>query len=579
MKNTAVNRAITIQTIRAAVESGTGLRGACAEAGVSVQWFNRWNGRFLTAGVDGLHDLPRSGRPPCCVLTDDDKKALRSAYLRSNLRDRAGSMTLAARMCAKDGKLSAPVAEAILRPRSSKHCLPLDIKRAVRASAAEVARYRDPDSGLNDGQYTPGWLRMSDDGSRRLCPNERWVGDDASVNVGVCVPWERGGDKCSNKFKVRVARFQLLALIDCATDFCVGYSYVLRSNDAYTAADVVNMMWRVATLRGGMPYGMVCEGGSWQAERTVNFLKSSGCQLISAKGRPNQKLIEGWFNRLWSVMSIRLPAYGQIGRKRGEMAKENDLWMRCRKGIEDPRKHFPMLSEFYSALDSSIDYCNTEVTGPTRNYGSWIPAESYAAKSGAFPAMDLLPLAAGIRRYALPVRERRIVRRGGMAFVRAVSPLGFSHEYAFAMRDGAMFDGAPAFVSFDPSDPQAGAVFELAEHWHDLRAGRVLDESAVCISSAPVLDRTQSGFWHVGFLDPRREAAAVKRNSRALVGTRVAAFDERGVVARHDETFDESGAVRDSFGLGDRPPAPVPVDLGYDNDVDLAALERAAGIA
>ena len=95
----------------------------------------------------------------------------------------------------------------------------------MRSAPAEVARYRDPKAGQNDGIYTPGWLRMATDGSRRLLPGERQVWDDASVNVGVVVPWTRGGDACSDKFGVRVARFQLLLGIDCATDFVCGYGY------------------------------------------------------------------------------------------------------------------------------------------------------------------------------------------------------------------------------------------------------------------------------------------------------------------------------------------------------------------
>ena len=47
-------------------------------------------------------------------------------------------------------------------------------------------RFRDPNSGLNDGIYIPGWLRMVEDGSRRLRAGEQEVWDDLSVNVGVC---------------------------------------------------------------------------------------------------------------------------------------------------------------------------------------------------------------------------------------------------------------------------------------------------------------------------------------------------------------------------------------------------------
>lgn len=575
------DRAAKIATVRSLLKGTPSLSRACAEAGVSPQWYRRWSERFAAAGLAGLDDLPRTGRPPQAELTGADRDALRRAYLRSNLRAKAGSMTLAARWCAKTGLLSEPAAAAILKPRASKHLLPADVRRACRASAAEVARYRDPKAGLNDGIYVPGWLRMTADGSRRLCPNERWVGDDASVNVGVCVPWTRGGDRCSERFGVRVARFQLLALLDCATDFCPGYAYVMRSNDAYTAADVAGMMWRVAALRGGMPREMVLEGGAWQAERVTAFLRSCGALPVDARGRPNQKLIEGWFNRLWTVMSLTLPPCGQVGRFRGEMGAEKELWTRCRKGTEDPRAHFPMMGAFFKALDAAIDYCNTE-TVESKEYGTWIPCESYAAADGLFPALPLNPLPEGIRRFALPVRAYRVVRRGGMVFARAASPLGWPHDYAFAMRDGAMFDGAPVYVSFDPSDVRAGAAVELAENWRDLRAGRVLDESAPCVSAAPELVRSRAGEWSALTLDPRAEAAAVKRASRALVGARVAAFDGRGAVARQDLAYAADGSEASRFGFGGREPAAAAVaeDGGYDNGaVDFAALEKEAGIA
>jgi hypothetical protein len=572
-------RAAAVAAVRRALAGGDPLRAACAAEGVSAQWFLRWEGRLAREGLDGLEDLPRTGRPPLAELTEGDRAALRRAYLQSNLNRDGGSMTLAARHCARAGLLSEAAAAAVLKPRASKHAVPADVRRACRAGAAEAARYRDPSAGLNDGIYVPGWLRMGAGGGR-LRPNERWVGDDASVNAGVCVDWARGGDRCSERWGVRVARFQLLALLDCATDLCVGYTYVMRQNDAYTAADVVGAMHRVAALRGGMPREMVCEGGAWQAARTKAFLETCGTRLVSAKGRPNQKLIEGWFGRLWTVMSLTLPPDGQVGRFRGEMAREKDLWTRCRTGAEDPRLHFPALETFFRALDSAILYLNAERI-ESREYGIWVPQEAYAAADGEFAALPLAALPRGIRRYALPVRAPRTVRRGGMVFVRAGGPLGWPHGYAFAMRDGAGWDGAPVTVAFDPADIRAGAHVELAAHWRDARAGRVLDEAAACVSAAPVLDRTAGGLWSAGVLDPRREAAAVKRASRALVGARVAAFDGRGRTATHTaELPADGGPAREAYGFGGGPaPARVPESLGYDNAVDFAALERAAGIA
>lgn len=581
MKDKTQERANILQNIRSAVSRGVGINGACADAGVSPAWFQRWNGRYLESGLYGLSDQPRPGRPRNVEPTEEDAKVLRRNFLKSNLNKKAGSMTLAARYAAKTGQLSEALAAEILKPRASKHLLPTAVRLCCRASGAEVARYRDPKAGQNDGLFVPGWLRMTEDGSRRICPNERWVGDDASVNVGVVVPWTRGGDRCSEAFGCRVARFQLLMLIDCATDMIMGYNYVMRANDAYTASDVVSTLHKVAVLRGGMPAQMVMEGGSWQAERTVSYLKACGTQLISAKGRPNQKLIEGLFNRLWSVMSLTLPPYGQIGRFRGEMGKEKDLWMRCRKGSEDPRRHFPSLTEFLKAVDDAIDYCNTEQC-ESPDYGIWVPFESYGALSGQFPKMALNPIPQGLRRYAMPVRVERVLRRAGMAFCRHLDPFGYPHEYAFAVREGAFYDGARVIVSFDPMEIRQGASVELADNWRDLRAGRVLDEAALCVSPAPVLDRTRN-FYHIGTLDPRKSAAEVKRKGRALVGERVAAFDERGVVARSAEEIlmTEDGGQRTArqYAFGAKEPVAVQAEPDYDNAVDFDALYKAAGIA
>ena len=70
-----------------------------------------------------------------------------------------------------------------------------------------------------------------------------------------------------------------------------GYAFVVHGNDAYGAADVVRALHSVWQGHGRMPKQVVMEGGSWQAHRTLRFLEAAGVRLISAKGRPNQKLI------------------------------------------------------------------------------------------------------------------------------------------------------------------------------------------------------------------------------------------------------------------------------------------------
>jgi len=488
---------------------------ACAEAGVSVAWYRRWAGRLAEAGLEGLKDLPRSGRPPLVLVSAEDAATLRSAYLKSNRGRGLGSMTMAARNMAYRGRLAPELCAEILRERASKHQLPREVVRAMRAAPAEVQRYRDPKAGQNDGIYTPGWLRMVADGSRRLLPGERQVWDDASVNVGVVVPWTRGGDACSDRWGVRVARFQLLLGVDCATDYVCGYGYVMRDNDAYNGGDVVRVMHKAWSLTGLAPQEVVLEGGAWQAQKVLAFLEAAGVRPISAKGRPNQKLVEGYFNRLWTALSIELPAQGQVGRFRGEMAAENQAWMRCRKGVADPRRYFPMLDEFLAALEGAIEFVNAERV-ESAQYGTWHPAEAqrgWEAQAQALPA--------GLWRHALPVDEVRKCRRRGLVGVRAESPFGFAHDYLFTAPDLYRWEGAALRVQFDPHLIAIGAEISLAKAWQEWSAGTVVAEGAQCISAAPDVAAV------LGWLDNRAAARAGKRASRALVATSVAAFDPR----------------------------------------------------
>ncbi|MEY2633946.1 MAG: hypothetical protein RIR00_2600, partial [Pseudomonadota bacterium] len=548
------------------IAAGMDEKAACSAAQVPQTSYQRWAERVADEGMGGLADRERSGRPAMIVLDDAEAEALRRAYLRSNMAANSGSMTMAARWLAKDPEscLRPETREAILKERASKHALPVEVRRACRASAAEVARYRDKKAGLNDGIYAPDTMRLSD--GVPLAPGQRQVWDDASVNVGVVVPWQRGGDACSDRWGVRVARFQLLLGIDCATQFCVGYQYVMRPSDGYRAEDVVTALDNVWGLAGGSPLECVMEGGSWQAKRTLEYLKAAGVQVISAKGRPNQKLVEGFFNRLWTAMSISLPARGQVGRFRGEMAAENADWRRARDGVIDPRDCFPDLTEFLSCLDRAISYCNAERC-ESRHRAPWVPAEAYGN-----PKLHQLP--AGLReRYALPVREVRTMRRG-MVRVRTESPFGWPHDYMFAPDEGYRFDGAQVTVSFDPARIHEGAHISLAAAFHDMPAGKEIDAAAVCISAAPELVKDSRGVWAVSVNDGIADAIAAKRASRAAVGAQVAAFDGRGVRAR--KALHEGG---EAIGIGTlaRPTVPEP-DAPAQDDYDFEQAERELGL-
>jgi len=574
----AAERTQRFMQVKGLMAGGSKIVPACKAAGISRASYDRWVPRFEAAGREGLEDLPRSGRPPMIELSKDSKDYLRKTYLRSNLNHEAGSMTFAARYSAKnpDSPLTDAERDAILKVRSSKHLLPVDVRRACRASGAEVARYRGgAKAGQNDGIFTPGWLRMADDGSRRLVPGERQVWDDASINAGVWAPWARGGDKTSDKFGVRVSRFQLLACIDCATDMCVGYSYVMRASDGYGAADVCGALWRSWQLNGYAPVECVMEGGSWQAERTLDFLAAAGVRMISAKGRPNQKLVEGWFNRLWTVLSVMLPARGHVGRFRGEMVQGNSDWMRCRAGRADPRDFFPSLTEFLTALDKAIAYLNSERV-ESRQYGNWVPGDVYGAQ--AVKGQELRP---GLRRFGLPVRVKRKIGRGGMVKVREPDQFGYPQDFRFVADNMFRFIGAPVWVSFDPFDVSGGAIVELAGNWLDHKSGLIVSEAATCVSSLSELIRVGDG-WIVREGDARGVARDIKRKSRALIGTQVAVHDERGVKARHAEHESAPGESEKQFTLGNvKPVVPeyLPDDFDVDATPDFSKQEELAGVS
>lgn len=567
---TAKDRIARVRAVEREMAARATLSLACFRVGVSPSWFSRWSARLAQGGLAGMKDAQRSGRPRSVEVSAKDAMALRARYLKTNRARGCGSMTQAARSLAREGALAPEVCQAILAPRASKHLLPVAVKEALRVPTAMVKRYRDARSGLNDGLYAPGWLRMREDGSRRLAPGERQVWDDASVNVGVVVPWPRGGDKCSDKFGVRVARFQLLLGLDCATDHVAGYSFVCRQSDAYGGGDVVRALYSVWSRNGYAPREVVMEGGAWQSERALSFLTMAGVRPISAKGRPNQKLVEGYFNRLWTTMSWQLPSGGQVGRFRGEMRKETAAWMAAQAGRLDPRTVFPSIDDFLAALARSVDYLEDE-TIESRQYGTWRPGEAYRAVNAS---ANGVALPSDLWRHALPEAHETTVRREGMIHARALSPHGTAADYDFAWESGFEAEGRRVVVRFDPWNISAGATVE------DAATGRLLADEVPCVSTVPTFGKR--GFW-----DGRALLRKVRSASRSTILESVRALDDRKSAAATTPT----AAVHTVRGLGAVSSAPhleeeelaaaEALRRGFGPDweaTDWAALEDAAGV-
>ena len=361
-------------------------------------------------------------------------------YLQSNRTSTSGSATMAARVFAADCE---PLAEALDR-RASKHSLPQAVWDAVAPAKRLVALHRQGERGLRGATYTPGTLRLSPDRTRRLYAGEQVCSDDGTVNFGVVVPWPFGGDKCSDRFGVKVGRFQLLPAHDDATSYIPAWTYIIRPQQQYTAADVSGFLLRFVQDVVS-PDRFVLEGGNWQANRTLAALRAMGVELVSVKGRPNQKLIENFFNRFWTRLSMELP-YSQVGRYRDDDKLGQEIYCKCRDGRADPRKHFPMLDTALAAIETSVRWLNTEpIQSPT--FGKWVPLERWLIDMEQHPRQ--VAQGGGHLWLAAPVLEERSVQRG-MVKVTAVGPLGMTAPFHFSSPDLWTLEGKRVRVAFDP---------------------------------------------------------------------------------------------------------------------------------
>jgi hypothetical protein len=464
---------------------------------------------------------PRRGRPPQVEVAAEDAVKLQNLYMRSNRTRKDGSRILAARLAAQTCDIAGDLADAILKPR--KGCaLPKCIKDAMHVAPAVIARQRNQRDADLSGIYIPGCLRMGTDidgALRRLNPGERQSWDDATINFGVVIPWPWGGDKCSDRYGVRVGRFQLLTCVDDATDFCPGFDYVIRMNQSYRSEDVVAAqfrMWR----NSYMPERVMLEGGCWQANRAQRFHASAGVVVDDATGRPHSKLVECFFNRLWSPLSL-MP--GHVGRWRGEQKAESDIYCACRDGRADPRESFPELNQALEDLATAIHYINSKpVTSP--KYGEWIPAQRHAEWIADHPRPQA---SADLWFHAAPIVEQRTVRRG-MVQVRCRSPYDEQFTYHFAEENLWNFDGCPVLVYFDPWG-ELKATIVLEKPFRGVAAGTVICE-AVCIEDAPQVCRSGRDY-HVELATHGHETAMAMR------------LAQRGAIRREHRTINEDGHV------------------------------------
>lgn len=588
-----------INLVRASTQY-TSLREASRDLGVKASTLWRWRTAYERYGIEGLADKRpgRCGRKSAPVSATDAAK-LRHLYVKSNRDNKRGSKTLAARVYACSSHCSEELREAILRPRTSKHTLPKSVRDAMEVPRALVDHHRSPRRATLNGLHAPGVLRMSREAGerRRLLAGVQQSWDDLSINRVLVVPWPWGGDKCSDRFGVRVGRYQLLGGTCSGSEFCGGFSYVMRPQQSYRGADVVGAMyrdWRDIAL----PEEVVAEGGVWQSIMALEWYRRIGVRVVDAKGRPHQKLVEGFWNRWHSVESLQP---GQVGRFRGEMERETKLMIQAQQGRLDPRGVFPALTEAMRAAEASLTFLNSEPVH-SKKYGTWVPQERHRADLEEHPRPRLDP---EISWAALPEQHERTVVKGAITCT-VPGPLGFSLPYTFSSEDLWEWTGVKLRVHFDPFDAPPVATITLPRPMRGLPEGHVVARRAACLDDAPTIMRLADGAIDIGFDEcglsralaiRRAQAQALRTEYRAIGfgGRRVAASSDARDGVGNRQTVDLRGSSIQDQGTtpnrqeADTPRAPVrraltgaaggQRDISHrmsaaDLDAELAEVER-----
>ena len=380
----------------------------------------------------------RKGRPRKVELTEAQKQELAALYLATNATRKSGSMTLAWSIFASQHPELGWDAAA----KSSKHTIPAVAREVMEHARPMVGYHRGGERKLRESAYSPGLLRRNLDGSL-LRAGQRASWDDATINFGVCVPWPwRGsGDKCAEKYGVRLGRFQLLVCHDDATSFVPAYSYVIRYEQTYRGEDVAGAMIR--TCRDvGIFDAYVLEGGVWKSDRVQRLLDGLGIRHIDAKGRPQCKLVENFFNRLWSVLSV-VP--GQVGRYQAENKATSEKYVACRNGRQDPRTIFPMLTDALAAIDWAINFLNTNPV-ESREYGKWIPRNRWEADLAEHPMRQVDADFSWLQ--APAIVKRKVVK--GMLRATIPGPLGVPQRWSFSAPWLWTEEGKELMLHFDP---------------------------------------------------------------------------------------------------------------------------------
>ena len=387
------------------------------------------------------------GRPRKVELTPDQARALAAIYLETNRAHDAGSMEMAWVLFVEglecNGWKAHPEFAHTVAHHRLASALPVAALEVMRRARALVGAKRGGAKRLlAESPSVRGTMRVNAKEKRRLYAGERYSVDDLTRNVGCWIPWPWGGCKCSDKFKVKLGRWQTLVVHDDASGMIIAVKSVFRFEQSYRGSDAASLILSTEAEVGMRDDGKwVIEGGVW---RSAQMMAALDGRWQSAMGRPNQKLVERWFNAMQTRDSVHL---GDMGRIRGENLENNKDYLAGRDGARDPRKKFLEFEAAQERLMETIQWLNGRKIVSRDLYGEWVPEERWYEDIAAMP----LTLRDPANMWAMaPERRTLTVSKHAQVSCTALGPMGVPMKIVFWADWLWQFSGKSVDVYFDP---------------------------------------------------------------------------------------------------------------------------------
>jgi hypothetical protein len=501
---------------------------AARQLSVSNTKLSRMAKAVAAYGLDGLKDKYHNcGRDSKITLTEAELQTLAALYLKTNRTKDDGSMQAACKVFALDPQTREEVRTGILSALEKGRLPRWAIRACKRITREHFAAKRNPSSLASNHFSGRRGAFASDKRERRRAVES----DDGTLNFVATIPWPHGGDPCSDKYGVKLGRWQFLPALEAGwSNFYLGYALVARPQSVYTQEDIRAMIKMVVKAHG-LPDAFRFERGTWESNSVVDLLKRLGVDLQTVWQSNQKPYVEGGFSPLWTYLSL---IDGQVGRFRGEMEKENLLIEKVRAGRLDPRGVFPDLQRCTKALDGALAMRNSDrISSPI--YGAWIPEVRYRDHKAERP-WRAMP--AELEYLFAPLVKEWTVAKGtvGNAVTLAdgiKAPFYFSHDDLWRM------NGEKVRVYFDPAGESA-TIVSLTNH-AGFVPGDIVCEAAL-LGEIPHFTRAAMGWADP--VDPSAIRPPSNRKPMSAIRREVRALDSGGKVkATFSEERDGNGRV------------------------------------